>query len=166
MSEMLGYLERNWTEVTSAGAYNYFFIDQSIQQLHNADQRTGQVFSYFAGLAILIACLGLFGLASYMTIKREKEVGIRKVFGANVRNIVVLLSKDFIRLVSIGFIIATPIAYLAMNSWLQNFAYHTEIGIWIFISAGFIALAVSMLSVSYQSAKAAFMNPVKSIRNE
>lgn len=166
VSETLSYLESNWNEVTPAGAYNYFFIDQSIQQLHNADQRTGRVFTYFAGLAILIACLGLFGLASYMTIKREKEVGIRKVFGANVANIVVLLSKDFIRLVGIGFIIAAPIAYLAMSRWLQNFAYHAEIGLGIFVSAGLIALAVSMLSVSYQSAKAALMNPVKSIRSE
>jgi len=117
-------------------------------------------------IAILISCLGLFGLAAFATTQRTKEIGIRKVLGASVKQIVGLLSKDFIKLVLIAIIIASPIAYYFMNQWLQDFAYRINIEWWIFALAGIIAIAIALLTVSYQAIKAAIANPVKSLRTE
>jgi putative ABC transport system permease protein len=124
------------------------------------------LFTTFSCLAIFIACLGLLGLATYTAEQRTKEIGIRKVLGANVSNIVTLLSRDFIKLVLISIIIATPIAWYVMNRWLENFAYRVEIQVWIFILAGLIALSIAVFTISYQSLKSALINPVSSLKNE
>lgn len=146
--------------------FEYQFLDEQFQQLYESDFRFGNLLTFFMLLTILIACLGLFGLASYSTFLRTKEIGIRKVLGASVINLVMLLSKNFIQLVAIASLIATPIAYYFMNQWLQNFAYHIEIQWWVFALAGIGAIGIALLTVSFQSIRAALANPVKSLRNE
>jgi putative ABC transport system permease protein len=134
--------------------------------LYHAEQQTGQIFITFAVFAILIACLGLFGLVTYAAEQRTKEIGIRKVLGAGVTAIVGLLSKDFTILVGIAALIAFPIAWWAMNEWLNTFAYRTEISWWIFLVAGAVSLAIALLTVSIQTIRAALANPIKSLRSE
>ena len=125
-----------------------------------------KLFTVFSCLAIFIACLGLLGLATYTAQQRTKEIGIRKVLGAGLGDIVGLLSRDFIKLVLIAILIATPVAWYAMNEWLQGFAYRMDISVWVFVLAGCIALAIAVLTISYQSIKSAIMNPVYSLRSE
>jgi len=134
--------------------------------MYREEQRVGKVALTFSLLAVLIACLGLFGLATYMAEQRTKEIGVRKVLGASVPNIVSMLSKDFLLLVLISFVIAVPVAWWGMNKWLQDFAYRINIGWWIFIVAGVIALLIALITVSFQAIKAAIANPVKSLRTE
>lgn len=129
-------------------------------------QQTGTIFSGFAVLAILIACLGLFGLAAFTTEQRAREIGIRKVLGATVSEIAAMLSKDFVKLVVVAILIATPMAWWAMNKWLQDFAYRIDIQWWMFVLAGFTAVAIALLTVSWQAIRAALANPVKSLRAE
>ena len=129
-------------------------------------QGSEDCFLNFAILAIFISCLGLLGLASYSTIQRTKEIGIRKVMGATVSNIVNLLSKEFLKLVLIAFVIASPIAWYSMYKWLQNFAYRIDVGWWAFVLAGIAAVLIAFLTVSFQAIKAAITNPVKSLRTE
>jgi putative ABC transport system permease protein len=162
----LNFLETTWRTFTPNGAYEYFFVDDSFDELHRADQRFGQIFGYFAALAIIIACLGLFGLAAYAAEQRTKEIGVRKVLGASITNVVLLLSKDFLKLVAIGFTVAAPFAYFAMNRWLQDFAYRMQIGPEIFVAAGLMALLIAGLTVSYQAIKAALANPAEALRYE
>ncbi len=150
----------------SSQPFLYSFLDEDFNNLYKGEQGTGSVFITFAALAIFIACLGLFALAAYSAEQRTKEIGIRKVLGASVKGIIGLLSKDFIRLVVVAIIIATPIAYWAMDKWLQGFAYRINIQWWIFILAGFIAIFIALITVSFQSIKAAIANPVKSLRTE
>ena len=146
--------------------FEYFFADQEFEKLYRNDQRFARLFGLFAGLAILIACLGLFGLASYTAQQRTKEIGVRKVLGASVHNVVVLLAKEFLLLVFVGFIIAAPLAYLGMQRWLENFAYRIEISAWVFVMSGLSALLIALLTVGYQSIKAATADPVASLRYE
>ena len=120
----------------------------------------------FAGIAIVLACLGLFGLSAYTAQQRFKEIGVRKVLGASVSNLVLLLSKDFIKLVVIAFILASPVAWYAMNNWLNDFAYRISISAWIFIATGFLAVIIAVATISFQAIKAAIANPVKSLRTE
>ena len=150
----------------SSQPFLYSFLDEDFNNLYKGEQRTGSVFITFAALAIFIACLGLFGLAAYSAEQRTKEIGIRKVLGSSVKGIITLLSKDFIRLVAVAIIIATPLAWWVMNKWLQNFAYRINIRWWIFFIAGALALIIALLTVSYQAIKAAVANPVKSLRTE
>ncbi len=144
----------------------YGFVDQELDKLYRREQRTGQIVLYFSTLAILISCLGLFGLAAFTAEQRTKEIGIRKVLGASITSIVGLLSKDFMKLVLVAIVIATPIAWFAMNQWLQGFAYRINISWWVFALAGLLAMGIALLTVSFQSVKAALMNPVKSLRSE
>jgi putative ABC transport system permease protein len=146
--------------------FSYTFMDNDFDNLYHAEQQTGQVFIAFAVFAILIACLGLFGLVTYAAEQRTKEIGIRKVLGASVSNIVSLLSRDFTMLVGIAALIAFPVAWWAMYQWLDTFAYRTEISWWIFVVAGAVALAIALLTVSIQTIRAALANPVKSLRSE
>ncbi|HVU54812.1 MAG TPA: ABC transporter permease [Puia sp.] len=146
--------------------FNYSFMDNDFDKLYHAEQQTGQIFIAFAVFAILIACLGLFGLVTYAAEQRTKEIGIRKVLGAQVSSIVTLLSKDFALLVGIAALIAFPIAWWAMYKWLETFAYRTEMSWWIFLVAGAVALAIALLTVSIQTIRAALANPVKSLRSE
>ncbi|WKN42166.1 ABC transporter permease [Tunicatimonas pelagia] len=155
-----------WSQFEPDNPFVYSFLDEDFDRLFRAEQRLGKVLSVFTVLAILVACLGLLGLASFVASQRTKEVGIRKVLGASVQQITYLLSKDFIRLVLIAFVIATPISYWLATQWLENFAYRTEVGIGIFVLAGFSALLIAWLTVSYQSVRAALANPVDSLRNE
>ncbi|GAB3643472.1 ABC transporter permease [Spirosoma arcticum] len=146
--------------------FTYSFTDQEYARLYRSEQVVRQLSSYFALLAILISCLGLFGLAIFTAEQRTKEIGVRKVLGASVTSIVTLLSKDFLKLVLIAIVIASPIAWYAMNRWLQDFAYKITIEWWVFGLAGLLAVGIALLTVSFQSVKAALMNPVKSLRSE
>jgi putative ABC transport system permease protein len=141
-------------------------MDDSFNEMYRSEQRVGKIAMIFSILAILIACLGLFGLATFIAEQRTKEIGIRKVLGASVNGIVQLLSKDFLKLVLISFVIATPVAWWFMHKWLQDFAYRINIGWWIFVAAGVIALFIALMTVSFQAIKAAVANPVKSLRTE
>jgi ABC-type antimicrobial peptide transport system permease subunit len=146
--------------------FEFSFFDSDYRALYAAEERVASLSRYFAGLAIIISCLGLFGLATFTAQKRQKEIGIRKVIGATVSNIVLMLSKDFLRLVGIALLIALPLGWWAMKEWLQSFAYRTEIGLTVFAVAGFSILFITMLTVSFQAIKAAIANPVKSLRTE
>ena len=146
--------------------FDYSFADERFNAQYRNDQLFGKVFALFSGFAIFIASLGLLGLSLFATIQRTKEIGVRKVLGASVSNIVVLLSKDFIRLVIIAFIIAAPVAWFIMHSWLQDFAYRINISWWIFLLAGLLAVFIALATISFQAIKAAMANPVKSLRTE
>jgi ABC-type antimicrobial peptide transport system permease subunit len=158
--------ERQYKKYAGDIPFSYNFLDKSFEAQYKTDQRAGTLFNVFAGIAIFISCLGLFGLATYTAQVKTKEIGIRKVLGASVAGIVKLLSKDFLRLVIIAIVIATPVAWWSMNKWLQGFAYRTDISWWIFILAGSIAACIALLTISFQAIKAALANPVKSLRTE
>jgi ABC-type antimicrobial peptide transport system permease subunit len=146
--------------------FRYQFVDEEFARKFAAEERVASLARVFTLLAILISCLGLFGLASFVAEQRTKEIGVRKVLGASVRNLWMLLSKDFVQLVIIALLIATPIAYLIMSQWIQKFVYRTDISLWIFFAAGFGALLITLITVSFQSIKAALSNPTKSLRTE
>jgi len=146
--------------------FDYFFLDERFNAQYANERLFGKVFAIFAGFAIFIACLGLLGLSLFATAQRTKEIGVRKVLGASVSNIVTLLSKDFIKLVAIAFVIASPIAWWIMHSWLQDFAYRINISWWIFVAAGLLAVIIALGTISFQAIKAAVANPVKSLRTE
>ncbi|RIA11075.1 putative ABC transport system permease protein [Flavobacteriaceae bacterium MAR_2010_72] len=159
-------VERKYKAMAPGMPFNYRFMDESFDNMYRQEQRVGKVALTFSILAILIACLGLFGLATYIAEQRTKEIGIRKVLGATVTNIVAMLSTDFIKLVLISFVIATPIAYWFMNKWLQDFAFRIDINWWVFILTGIIALLIALVTLSFQAIRAAISNPVKSLRTE
>jgi putative ABC transport system permease protein len=146
--------------------FNYTFADESFDQQYKSDQRFAKLFSMAAAMTIFIACLGLFGLVAFTAQQRTKEIGMRKVLGATVPNIVGLLSKDFLKLVLIGFILAVPVTWYIMNQWLENFAYRTSINVWIFILSGVLAMLIALVTVSWQSFRSATANPVQSLRND
>jgi putative ABC transport system permease protein len=145
---------------------NYRFADEEYAKKFNDEKRTGTLASLFALLTIIISCLGLFGLSSYMAENRIKEIGVRKVLGASITSITALLSKDFLKLVWLSFAIAGPVAYWAMHSWLKNFPYRVSIHWWVFALAGLAAVFIALVTVSFQAIKAAITNPVKSLRTE
>ena len=163
---VIGQIKNKWQTMASGQPFDYSFMDEQFNNLYTSEQKTGQIFITFALLAIVIACLGLFGLVTYAAEQRTKEIGIRKVLGANVANIVAMISKDFLKLVFIAFLFAFPLAWWAMNKWLQDFAYRVSIGWWIFFIAGAVAILIALLTVSFQAIKAAIANPVKSLRTE
>ncbi len=155
-----------YSRVNPGYALSLNFLDETFKSQYLTEERTLTLAKYFAFLTILISCLGLFGLAAFDTERRTKEIGIRKVLGANTKNLIALLSKDFLKLVCIAIILASPVAYYLMNRWLQDFAYRIDISWWIFIAAGTMALLIALLTVSFQAIKAAIANPVKSLRTE
>jgi putative ABC transport system permease protein len=159
-------LEKAWKAVVGDQDFEYRFLDESIASMYREDQRLGSVVRYASVLSIFIACMGLFGLATLVVTRRTKEIGIRKVLGADVKGLVGLLSKDFIVLVITASIIAFPIAWWALNKWLQDFAYRVSIEWWVFIVAALIALVIALFTVSIQAIKAAVANPVQSLRTE
>ena len=159
-------IEGKWKALIPARPFSYFFLDEYFDEQYRSEERFGRLFLNFAILAIFISCLGLLGLASYSTLQRTKEIGIRKVMGASVSNIVNLLSGDFLKLVIISFLIAAPIAWYFMHKWLLDFAYRIQISWWIFAIAGLIAVLIALLTVSFQAVKSAVTNPVKSLRSE
>lgn len=156
---------KTW-KATTDNPFAYSFLNERFNKMYESEQRVGKLFGIFAGLAVVIACLGLFGLAAFTTIQRTKEIGVRKVLGASVLSIVSLLSKDFVKLVGIAIVIASPLAWYGMNQWLSDFAYKVSIEWWVFLLAGVLAVSVALLTVSFQSIKAALVNPVKSLKAE
>lgn len=164
--ETIAYLENTWADYRPNFPFTYSLIEDNFAEQYQGEERLGKVFGYFALLAIIIAALGLFGLASFTIQQRVKEIGIRKVLGASVSQIVYLLSTNFAKLVLVAFLLATPIAYFAMNKWLQNFAYYEGISPWIFIMGGGIALAIALLTISYQAVKSALLNPAHTLKSE
>jgi ABC-type antimicrobial peptide transport system permease subunit len=155
-----------YSKINPGYALNLGFLDESFKAQYLSEERTLTLAKYFAYLTILISCLGLFGLAAFDTERRTKEIGIRKVLGADIKSLVALLSKDFLKLVGIAIILASPVSYYLMDRWLQDFAYKTNISWWIFIAAGVIALTIALATVSFQAIKAAIANPVKSLKTE
>ena len=166
MADLVTLAKKQWASFGSDEPFRYSFLDESYQATYQAELKTGRILGLFAGLTIFVACLGLFGLATFTAEQRTKEIGVRKVLGASVTSIVTLLSQDFLKLVLIAIVIASPIAWYAMNRWLQDFAYRINIEWWVFAGAGLLAVGIALLTVSFQSIKAALMNPVKSLRSE
>lgn len=166
MAETLAFVENKWQEMQFGKTFHYFFLDEDFNSQYSSEERMGKLFSILTILGILIAVLGLFGLASFIAEQRTKEIGIRKVLGASVSGIVVLISTEFTKWVLVANIIAWPLAYFFVNNWLQNFAYQTNITLWIFILSGALALAIALATVGFQAIKAAFANPVDSLRYE
>jgi hypothetical protein len=164
--ETIAALEKLYGQFNPGFSFSYRFLDEGYQQMYAAEKRIGVLSRYFAGLAILISCLGLFGLAAYTAQRRQKEIGVRKVVGASIGNVVVMLSRDFLKLVLIAVLIAFPLAWWATHQWLQGFAYHITPGAGMFLAAGVAMLAITCLTVGYQAIKAALANPVSSLRTE
>ncbi len=166
LNNTLSFLRSVWAREAPAYPFDYYFVDDDFDRIHRADQQTGQVFAVFAGLALLAACLGLFGLASYAAEQRTKEVGIRKVLGASIPGVISLLAREFTIMVAAAVLLSWPIAYFTMNQWLEEFAYRTEISWWVFLLAGGLALVIALLTVSIQALRAARANPVEALRYE
>jgi putative ABC transport system permease protein len=166
ISETMTSLEKIWKELDSTGTFDYAFLEDSLIAQYRAEERLSKIFTYFSILAIFIACLGLFGLASFTAEQKTKEIGIRKVLGAPVSGLIFFLSKEFTKWVIVANLIGWPIAYFLMQKWLQNFAFRISIGIGIFLLAAILALLIALVTVSYQSLKAALANPIESLRYE
>src|SRR5436189_873275 len=164
--QSIGSLEKVWAKYFPASPFSYFFLDELFNEQYKSDEMFGKVFGLFSFLAILIACFGLLGLSAYNVLQRTKEIGIRKVLGASVPNILYLLSKDFLLLIAIAFVIAVPVAWWVMNSWLHDFPYRILISWVVFLIAGIAALVIALLAIGLQAIKAALANPVKSLRTE
>jgi len=162
----LAKIEKIFKEYNPQYPFEYVFADEAYAKKFSDTQRTGKLAALFAALTIFISCLGLFALAAYMAENRTKEIGVRKVLGASVVNITSLLSKDFLKLVFISFVIASPVAWFAMSEWLKSYSYRISMQWWIFAAAGLLALFIALITISFQSIRAALMNPVKSLRTE
>jgi putative ABC transport system permease protein len=155
-----------WNKFSPDYPIEYTFLDENFKQMYQAEDKLKSLLGLFTALTVFVACLGLFGLAAYMAERRRKEIGIRKVLGASVQGIVVLLSKDFIKLVIISLLIASPVAWYFMHQWLEGFAYRIEMNLWIVALAGLLAVVIALVTVSFQAIKAGRSNPVKSLRTE
>ena len=166
MNNTIANIKTAWKSFYPNTPFEYHFLDQEYEAMYRAEQRTSNILNVFTGVTIFISCLGLFGLAVFTTKQRFKEVSIRKVMGASVANIVGLISSDFMKLVFVAVIIASPLAWYAMDKWLQDFAYRIHIQWWVFVLAGGLSIFIAFLTVSFQSVKAALLNPVKSLRSE
>jgi putative ABC transport system permease protein len=164
--EVVTFIESKWNELAPGQPFTYSFLDDRFGQMYASETRLGKVFGIFAGFAIVIACLGLFALTAFTAEQRTKEIGIRKVLGSSIGSIVVLLSKEFAKLVVIAFLIASPIAWWAMQKWLEDYEYKQELGWQVFLGAGLFAIVIALLTTSYQSIKAATANPVNSLKSE
>jgi len=163
---LLATMKKQWDVFNTDEPFTYTFMDELFNNTYSAEQKTGTILNIFSVLIILVACLGLFGLATYTAEQRTKEIGIRKVLGASISQVTQMLSKEFLKLVFIASLIAFPVAWWAMNKWLQGFAYRISISWWVFIVAAFAALLIALVTVSFQSIRAAIANPVKSLRTE
>jgi putative ABC transport system permease protein len=166
IKKTLAFLENKWKKFVPDRPFDYFFLEDGLNKLYSQEKRSGQLFGIFCTLAVFIACLGLFGLASFTAEQKTKEIGVRKVLGANGYNIVLLLTKEFTKWIITANVVAWPIAYFVMNKWLQNFAYRTNMRISIFILSGLLAFVIALITVSYQSIKAAIANPVDTLKYE
>jgi len=159
-------IKKIWEKTFPNYVYEYRFLDDKIESFYKQENQLSNLYKIFAVIAIFLSCLGLYGLASFMAVQRIKEVGIRKVLGASVGGVVYLFSKEFIILITIAFIIASPVAWYFMNQWLQDYVYRINISWWIFIVGGISSIIIALMTVSFQAIKAALANPVKSLRSE
>jgi ABC-type antimicrobial peptide transport system permease subunit len=159
-------IKKIWQQTFPDYVYEYRFLDDKIDSFYKQENQLSQLYQVFAAIAIFLSCLGLYGLASFMAVQRIKEVGIRKVLGASAGSIVYLFSKEFIILIAIAFVIATPIAWYFMHQWLQDYAYRIDVSWMIFLVSGIIAIVIALMTISFQAIKAAMANPVKSLRSE
>jgi putative ABC transport system permease protein len=159
-------VQSKWEKTYAEYAYNGYFLDENIAEFYKQENQLAFIYKIFAGIAIFISCLGLYGLISFMVVQRTKEVGVRKVLGASISGIVLMFSKEFMLLIIISFLIATPFAYYMMNSWLQNFVFRVPLSAGAFLLAVASSLVVAWLTVGYKAVKAALTNPVKSLRSE
>ena len=166
MPQVVKYIKSKWQELFPMAPFDYFFLDDFFNNQYQSDQRFGNIFTLFTSLAIVIACLGLFGLSTFTTLQRTKEIGIRKVMGANIIEIIWLISSDFAKWILLSFVMAFPVIYWSLHQWLQHFAYKIDIEWWVFVIAACLILFISALTVSYQTIKAANSNPVKALRYE
>jgi putative ABC transport system permease protein len=164
--EAIRHIETAWRSLVPNVPLQYSFVDESLAKQYGNEKKMEGIFYGFSGLSLLIACMGLFGLSIFVVERKIKEIGVRKVLGASVSGIVALLSKDFLKLVLIAFLIACPLSWIFMNNWLQDFAYRIHIGWSVFAVAGLVALLIALLTVSFHAIKAAIANPVKSLRTE
>jgi len=166
MTAALSFLEKTWKERITHRPFEYHFLDEDYAALYKAEQKTAGVFTAFAAIAIILACSGLFALTAYTMVQRTKEIGVRKILGATIPDILAMVSKDFIKLVFIAFIIATPLAWFALNKWLGNFAYRIPVYWWVFALTGVATLLIAFVTISLQAIKTAMANPVESLRTE
>ena len=166
LTAIVASLKQKFETFYPGNVFDYYFLDDRFNEQYSNEQLFEKVFGIFTAFAIFVACLGLFGLTMFSSIQRTKEIGVRKVLGASVSNIIILLSKDFIKLVAIACLIAFPLAWWVMNNWLQDFSYRTQINGWVFLLAGLVAVMIALITVSFQAVKAAIKNPVKSLRTE
>jgi ABC-type antimicrobial peptide transport system permease subunit len=166
IGETVASAEKVWKQFFPNEPFEYSFLNDEFEKIYRADRKSASLIWIFSGIAIFISCLGLFGLAAFTAERRNKEIGIRKILGAGLVHIVSLLSREFILMVLFAMIVAFPVAWLLMNKWLENFAYKINIGWWIFLLAGIIALLIALVTVSFQAIKAAVANPVNSLRTE
>ncbi len=166
LAQNISFIESKWKTLIADRPFEYHFMDEDYNQLYRSEQRLGKMMNLFAAIAIALACMGLFGLSSYAARQRSKEIGVRKVLGASVFSVWNLLSRDFIKLVALSFLMATPLAYYSMHSWLQNYHYRAAISWWIFATVGIFAVVITLITVSIEALKVASANPVKSLRTE
>jgi putative ABC transport system permease protein len=166
ISPLIAAIGNKWTALAPGIPFSFRFLDDSFNEMYQSEQQVGKIAIVFSVLAILISCMGMFGLATFIAEQRTKEIGIRKVLGASIQGIIGLLSADFMKLVAIAFLIAAPFGWWMMNKWLQDFVYRVNFSWWIFLAAGMAALLIALVTVSVQAVRAAFANPVKSLRTE
>jgi putative ABC transport system permease protein len=159
-------IKRSWSKIMPQTSCEVGFFDDSLARLYYSEVKISEMFRYFSFIAIFISCIGLFGLSLFIIERRKKEIGVRKVNGAKISQVMVLLNKDFVKWVAIAFVIAAPIAWYAMYKWLEKFAYKTELSWWIFAFSGLLALGIALLTVCWQSWKAATKNPVEALKSE
>jgi len=166
ISELTNFLRSEWTKLAPDQPFNFYFLSDNLNLQYGSEFRLGKILGIFTGLAFFVSCLGLFGLALFASANRKKEIGLRKVNGSGITQIIWLLSADFTKLILVSFIIACPVSIFLMNKWLQTFAYHTKFSWWIFALTGSISYLIAMATISYQSYKAAAANPVDILRDE
>jgi putative ABC transport system permease protein len=166
LNESVRYLHQSWQTIFDNTPLDYHFVDESIERQYGNEQKMEGIFYGFSAISLLIACLGLFGLSIFIVERKVKEIGIRKVLGASITGIVSLISRDFLKLVILAALIASPLSYYFMHQWLQNFAYRIDIGIWVFLISGITALGIALLTICFKAIRAAIANPVKSLRTE
>ncbi|MGB4399011.1 MAG: FtsX-like permease family protein, partial [Daejeonella sp.] len=165
-TDVAGLISSMKSKWTAEEPFSYSFMDERFSNTYLAEQKVGNILNIFAGITIFVACLGLFGLATFTAQQRTKEIGVRKVLGASVAGIVTLLSKDFIKLVLVAIVLASPVAWYLATVWLEDFAYRIDVSWWMFVMAGVAAVIIALITVSFQAIKAALMNPVESLRSE
>jgi putative ABC transport system permease protein len=165
-AETLSRIRKTWKTFDPGRPFDYFYLEDTYDSQYRAEEKLGSILTSFSVFAVFVACLGLFGMASFSAERRRREIGIRKVLGASVADVLVLLTKDFTQVVLLANLIAWPLAYFVMRNWLQNFAYRTQIGVSVFLVTGLISLLISLLTVSFQSVRAALSDPAQAVKYE